>query len=138
MEDNKLIARRYYEEIFSQGNLALADEIIDPEFLDRGPAALPGLPPGPEGNKILIMAYRKAFPDIRFVIEEQFAEGNTVVTRWTSYGTHLGELAGISATGKSVSVGGVSIDHFRNGKMIAAWDIFDQFGLMQQLGVIPA
>jgi len=138
MEDNKLIARHFFEVVFSQGKLAMLDEIIDPEFLEVGPAAFPGLPHGPEGMKLFITAYRNAFPDLRFVIEEQIAEGDAVVSRWTASGTHLGELAGIPPTGKSASVPGVSINRFRNGKMIAAWAIFDQFGMLKQLGVIPA
>jgi predicted SnoaL-like aldol condensation-catalyzing enzyme len=135
---NKIIARRFFEDIFSQGNLAVADEIIAPEYQDAGPGAIPGLPPGPEGSKMLVMVYRNAFPDIRFVIDEQIAEGDMVVTRWTAYGTQKGELAGIPPTGKSVVVIGVSIDRMVNGKLVAGWTVSDQYGMLQQLGVIPA
>jgi len=58
--------------------------------------------------------------------------------RWTAHGTHKGELAGIPPTGKSSTVTGVAVDRIVNGKMVESWGIFDQFGMLQQLGVIPA
>ena len=137
-ESNKAIARRFLEEVFGQGKLAVADEIVAPDHVDHGPGALPGMPPGPEGSKMLVMGYRNAFPDIHFKIDEQIAEGDKVVTRWTGHGTHKGELAGIPATGKSATVTGMGVDRIVNGKIVESWGIFDQFGMLQQFGVIPA
>lgn len=136
-ETNKAIIRRFFEEAFGKGVLAVLDEIIAADQVNGGPGALPGMPYGPEGSKMLITAYRSAFPDLHFTIEEQIAEGNTVVTRWTAHGTHNGELAGIPATGKRTTVVGVGIDRVENGKIVESWGTFDQFGMMQQLGVIP-
>ena len=136
-ETNKAISRRFLEEIFSQGKLAVADEIVAPSHVDRGPSALPGLPPGPEGSKLLVTVYRNAFPDLQFTIDEQIAEGDKVVTRWTGHGTHKGELAGIPPTGKASTVTGMTVDRIVNGKIVESWGIFDQFGMLQQLGVIP-
>ena len=136
-EANKAIARRFLEEIFSKGNLAVADEIIAPDHVNGGPGALPGLPPGPEGSKQLVMVYRNAFPDVQLTIDEQIAEGDKVMTRWTAHGTHKGELAGIPPTGKSATVTGVGVDRIVNGKIVESWGTFDQFGMLQQLGVIP-
>jgi predicted ester cyclase len=137
-ESNKAVARRFLEEVFGQGKLAVADEIVAPDHVDRGPNSLPGLPPGPEGSKMIVTLYRNAFPDIQFTIDEQIAEGDKVVTRWTGFGTHKGELAGIPPTGKSATVNGIGIDRIVNGKIVESWGAFDQFGMMQQLGVIPA
>ena len=137
-EANKAIARRFLEEAFGQGNLTVLDEIISPNHVDGGPGALPGIPSGPEGTKMLITAYRNAFPDIHFTIDEQVAEGNTVVTRWTGQGTHNGELAGMPATGMPATVVGAGVDRIENGKIVESWGLFDQFGMLQQLGVIPA
>ena len=136
-EANKAISRRFLEEIFGQGKLAVADEIIAPNHVDSGPGTLPGLPPGPEGSKQFVTVYRNAFPDVQFTIDEQIAEGDKVVTRWTAHGTHQGELAGIPPTGKSSTVTGMGVDRIMNGKIVESWGIFDQFGMMQQLGVIP-
>ena len=137
-ETNKAVVRRFLVEMFSQGKLAVADEIVAPEHVDRGPGTVPGLPPGPEGTKMFVTVYRNAFPDVQFTIDEQIAEGDKVVTRWTARGTHKGELAGIQPTGKSSTVTGMTVDRFMNGKVVESWGIFDQFGMLQQLGVIPA
>ena len=96
------------------------------------------MPSGPEGSKMLITAYRNAFPDLHFTIDEQVAEGNTVVTRWTAHGAHNGEFAGIPPTGKSATVVGIGVDCVEKGKIVESWGLFDQFGMLQQLGVIPA
>jgi steroid delta-isomerase-like uncharacterized protein len=89
------------------------------------------------GTKQLVTTYRNAFPDIHFTVDEQIAEGDKVVTRWTAHGIHKGELAGIPAAGKSSTVTGISVDKVVNGMIVENWGIFDQFGMMQQLGVIP-
>ena len=136
-EANKTVSRRFFEEVFSRGRLNLLDEIIAKDHVNSGPGSLPGLPNGPEGTKQLVTVYRNAFPDVDFTIKEQIAEGDKVVTRWTAKGTHKGELMGTPATGKSATVTGISVDRLVNGKIVESWGIFDQFGMLQQLGVIP-
>jgi len=136
-ETNKTVSRRFFEEVFGQGKLNVLDEIIAKDHVNSGPGSLPGLPTGPEGTKQLVTVYRNAFPDVHFTIDEQIAEGDKVVTRWSAHGTHQGELAGLPATGKSSTVTGISIDRIVNGKIAESWGIFDEFGLMQQLGAIP-
>jgi steroid delta-isomerase-like uncharacterized protein len=136
-ETNKTISRRFFEEAFGKGNLNVLDEIIASDHVNSGPGALPELPTGPEGAKQLVTVYRNAFPDVRFTVDEQIAEGDKVVTRWTADGTHKGELQGIPATGKSSTVTGIAVDRIVNGKIAESWGIFDQFGMMQQLGLVP-
>jgi steroid delta-isomerase-like uncharacterized protein len=136
-ETNKTVSRRFLEEVWNKGNLAVLDEIIAKDHVNSGPGTIPGLPNGPEGTKQLVTTYRNAFPDIRFTIDEQIAEGDKVVMRWTAQGTHQGELAGLPATGKSTTVTGIALYRIANGKIAESWLIFDQFGMLQQLGVIP-
>ena len=136
-DTNKTVSRRFFEEVFGKGKLNVLDEIIAPDHVDSGPGTLPGLPTGPEGSKQLVTVYRNAFPDVHFTIDEQIAEGDKVVTRWTGHGTHKGELLGIPATGKSSTVTGIGVDGIVNGKIVESWGMFDQFGMMQQLGIIP-
>ena len=136
-ETNKTLSRRFFEEVFGKGKLNVLDEIIVKDHINSGPANPPGLPAGLEGTKQLVNVYRNAFPDVHFTIDEQIAEGDKVVTRWTAHGTHQGELVGIPATGKSSTVTGIALDRIVNGKIAESWGIFDQFGMMQQLGVIP-
>jgi predicted ester cyclase len=80
---------------------------------------------------------RAAFPDIHFMIEDQIAEGDRVVTRWSARATHTGEYQGISPTGKQLSVTGIDIDRIANGKVVECWPHMDELGLLQQLGVVP-
>ena len=136
-ETNKTVVRRFFEEAFGKGNLNVLDEIVTKDQVNSGPGTLPGLPTGPEGAKQLVTVYRNAFPDLRFTVDEQIAEGDKVVTRWTAHGINKGELLGMPATGKPATVTGLSIDRIVNGKIVESWGIFDQFGMMQQLGVIP-
>ena len=82
--------------------------------------------------------YRSAFPDVHFTIEDLFAAGDKVVSRWTARGTHKGELMGIPATGKQVEVTGMDIDQVSGGKIVGSWNSWDALGLMQQLGVVPS
>ena len=137
-EANKAVSRRFLVEVFSDGNLAAADEIIAPNCVFSGPGVIPGLPTGPEGGKMQVSFYRNAFPDTHFTIDEQVAEGDMVVTRFSATGTHQAEMAGIPPTGKSINVTGMVRDRIENGKIAETWAIFDQFGMMQQLGVIPS
>ena len=136
-ETNKTVSRRFFNEVFGKGNLAVADEIIVKDQVNSGPGNPHGLLPGLEGTKQLVTMYRNAFPDVHFTIDEQLAEGEKVMTRWTAHGTHQGELQGLPATGKSSTVSGIAIDRFVDGKIAETWGLFDYFSMMQQLGVIP-
>ena len=136
-ETNKTVSRRFFDEVWNKGNLTVLNEIIAKDHVNSGPGSIPGLPTGPEGTKQLVTVYRNAFPDVHFTIDEQIAEGDKVVTRWTAQGTHQGELAGLPATGKSSTVTGIAVDRIVNGKIAESWGIFDEFGMMQQLGAIP-
>ncbi len=134
-EANKRLVRRYFEEIWNKGNLAVADELIAPTYVDHDPAS-PGVN-GPEGVKQLVMMYRRAFPDVHISIEEQIAEGDTVATHWVAQGTHQGDLQGIPPTGKRATVTGTQLSHIAGGKIAEDWGNWDTLGLLQQLGVLP-
>ena len=136
-EENKALLRRAVEEVFSaQGDVDVADEIFDPDYVGMNPTE-PQDVHGPEGAKELANMYRSAFPDVRLIIEEQVAEGDKVVTRWIAYGTHQGEMMGIAPTGNQVRVEGITISHIQEGKIVQEWELFDTLGLMQQLGAAP-
>jgi len=136
-EENKAISRRFIEEIWSKGNLPVVDEIIAANFVRHDPADAAPVS-GCEGIKQVVAMYRTAFPDLKFTVEEQIAEGDKVVTRWTSNATHQGELLGIPATGKKTSVTGIHIARLAGGKVVEEWNNWDTIGLMRQLGVISA
>jgi steroid delta-isomerase-like uncharacterized protein len=136
-EQNKALARRFIEEIWNQKNLAAAKELMAATYVFHTPGSPPGLPPGPEGFQQFASAFFTAFPDVHTSIEDQLAERDKVVTRWTSRGTNTGSLFGMPATGKSATITGITIDRIADGKIVESWDELDQLGMLQQLGVIP-
>ena len=136
-QDPKTVARRVIEEVFGEGRLDVADEIISTDFVGHDPA-LPEPTRGPEGLRQAAAGYRAAFSDLTCTVDQQVAEGDTVVTRWTARGTHDGDFFGIAPTGKQATVTGISIDRIVDGKVVEDHTNWDTFGLMQQLGVIPA
>ena len=134
-EENKAIARRWMEELWSQGNSGVADEIIAANYAVHDPGT-PGRVGGVEGEKHTVTMYRTVFPDLRFTMEDVVGEGDRVVVRWTTHGTHRGELMGVPPTGKQVVVTGISILRIANGKITEAWVNWDTLTLWQQLGLI--
>lgn len=136
-EANKAISRRVVEEVFNAGRLEAAGELVTPDYVGYDPAA-PEPIKGVEGLKQQVGGYRSAFPNVQLTIEDQIAEGDRVVTRWTARGTHDGELFGISATGKQATVTGMTIDRIVDGRIAESWDQWDALGLLQQLGAVPA
>jgi steroid delta-isomerase-like uncharacterized protein len=136
-EENKALTRRVIEEIFTEGNLDLADDLIAPDCVNHDPA-MPEEVHGIEGFKELVRMYRSAFPDLHVEVEDQVAEGDKVATRWTASGTHDGELAGIPATGNWVEITGMEISRISGGKIAEVCINSDDMGMMQQLGAIPS
>jgi steroid delta-isomerase-like uncharacterized protein len=136
-EQNKMLVRRAIEEVWNRGNYAVVDELVAADLIVHASTSA-GEIRGAEGLKQFYVMLRKAFPDLRFTIEEQIAEGDRVVTRWRAHGTHRGEYQGIPPTGKQGQVMGIDIDRIANGKVVECWPCADELGLLQQLGVIPA
>ena len=134
-EENKGLARRVLDEMFNKGNLDVADELLAADYVDHDPA-MPEYIHGPEGFKEYVGAYRAAFSDLHLEIEDQIAEGDKVVTRWTGTGTHDGELAGIAPTGNRVVLPGMEIVRISGGKLVEGWEGYDSMNLMRQLGVM--
>jgi len=125
-EANKAIVRRHAKAL-NDHDLAALDEIWDPELVWHG--KLKGLEP----MKKLIAESFRAFPDFRATIDDEIAEGDRVVLRFTVYGTHEGEFRGISPTGRQVTWTGVNIYRLEGGKMVERWVCEDGLSLMEQL-----
>jgi steroid delta-isomerase-like uncharacterized protein len=136
-EENKQIARRVPEEVFGKGNLDVVDELVADDFVNHDPSIPPEVPGGREGLKTFAQVYLTAFPDLKIKVDDQVAEGDKVVSRWSASGTHQGELMGIPATGKQSEVTGITIDRIVGGKIVESWNNWDTLGLLQQLGVVP-
>lgn len=137
IEENKAIIRRWLEEGWTNGNLSVADELIDPGFIAHV-AGGQAVPWGPDGVKQIVAAWRTGFPDGRMVIDDLIGEADKVVIRMTWRGTHQGDFYGIAPTNRQVSVTSIGIDRVVNGKIVEGWGEVDMLGMYQQLGVIAA
>lgn len=133
--ENANTVRKLIDEVWNRGEMAFADMIYTPDFIGHDPATT-NTTRGPESVKQNATMYRKAFPDLHLHIEDVISDGDHVVTRWTSSGTHTGDLQGIAPTGKSTSSTGITIARFVNGKIAEEWANWDTLGLMRQLGVV--
>jgi predicted ester cyclase len=135
-EQNKATFRRYVEEVGNEGKLDLVKEIFD-SYLSHQPDGH-AKERGPEDVKRFIGEFRQAF-DFHSTMEEQIAEGDKVVIRWTIRGTQQGKFRGIAPSGEQITLKGIGIFRFsEEGKVVESWDNFDPLGMMQQLGAILA
>lgn len=134
-EANKAVLRRLFEDGVNKGSERVIDELVASNFMTRE-AEMRMV--GSEGFKELVGVYRTAFPDMKFTIETMVAEGDKVVVWSTFTGTHRGPLQDLPATGKAVKVKDVDLFRVQDGQVVEAWSNFDQWGLMKQLGVVPA
>jgi steroid delta-isomerase-like uncharacterized protein len=130
-EENRRIAREFFERIWNQGDESAIDEFIplnaqgnDPDF-----------GAGREGFKAQWRKWREAFPDLHFEIVELVAERDKVLTRWTLTGTHQGEFLGAPPTGNRIKVEGMSLDRIEDGLVAEGFDGWDNLGFRKQLGL---
>jgi predicted ester cyclase len=135
-EENKALMRRIPEEVFNRGALGVVDEVMAADFVEHVPA-MPGLPTGVAGVKAIAAAMREAFPDFRYTVEDEMAEGDRVMHRVTGRGTMTGSLMGMPPTGRQATWTEIHIGRVAGGKVVEHWAAFDMFGMMQQLGLLP-
>ena len=134
IEENKAIVRRFFEELLSTDNLAVADEILSPDF--RFYFAGSPDPMDLDSYKGFLAVRRGAFPDRRFVVEDMIAEGDRISARFTMRGTHKVNFRGIAPSGTEVTMTGIDMIRLAEGKMVEDRVEVDQLGMMQQLGMI--
>ena len=139
-EHNKNVILRIYEEVFNQNNLALIDEFYHPNVKAHDPY----LPPdtgGTDSLKELCQAYKRAFPDLRYEVCELIADGDKTASQWKATGTHSGPLQ-IDAThdlkpsGEKISVYGISLARFSEGKIAEVWQVVDMLGAFRQMKAV--
>jgi predicted ester cyclase len=135
-EESIALIRRFSDEFINAHDPEAADVLCTPDFTIH----MSGQPPivGVVAFKQLVAAYFAAFPDFHETTEDVFAAGDRVARRVRFMGTHAGELLGIPPTGTRVSVTSISIFRIADGKVAEEWAENDIFGMLQQLGVIPA
>jgi predicted ester cyclase len=129
--------RRWFDEGCSRGNLDIVEQLYSPDYVTHSVG--PQFAPTREGLKLFIRALREGLPDLQCPMEEVVAEGDRVGGRFSIQGTHTGTLLGIPPTGKPVNVGAMVIARFDDsGKWVEDWASWDQLGMLQELGVVPA
>lgn len=130
--ENKALVRRFYEEVYVNWNMALADQLISPQFTshdwpERGPT-------GPRAFRDYYSAIRSAVPDARYEVDDLIAEDDKVVVRWRLLGTHKGNFRGIAPSGRPITLKGIAIYRVEDGKLMERWVVSDLHGVLEEIG----
>lgn len=135
-EENKAIVHRYFMEAWGQGNTALVEEVVAPDAVFHD-MVRQGLPPGRAGVLESMRTFQQGFSDMTYHIYDMIAEGDLVSFRFTSEGTHTGDLQGVPPTGRRETVHGMVLVRMRDGQIVEGWMEMDLMGLLQRLRVLP-
>ena len=134
-EENKALIRRYLDETWNKGNVAVLDEVCAQDcFADSG-GTLPQV-------KEYVLEFRKAVPDFRLHMDEMIAEGDTVATRWRWTGTNAEpasnpKLGQMPPVGKAFSVAGITFNHVASGKIISDIYVTHWTDMKIEMGINP-
>jgi steroid delta-isomerase-like uncharacterized protein len=138
--ESKAIVRRFYEELWNERQIEIADEIFAPDCvthqLQSGSEDV-GVPRNAEAIKHHVAGWLAGFEDLRFEVEEMFSEADKVFSRCVAHGNHTGTWFGIRPTGKRISIRMVVIHRIQNGKIAEDWVLVESLGFFQQLGLLP-
>jgi len=128
-EQNKILARRFYDEILNGRKMNVADEILSLQYIDHSAAA-----PGLENFKTYLGMITSVFSDINVTVEDMFADEDKVAVRLTIHGTQSDSFRGFSARGGHATWSGMDIIHISNGKIVERWSERDFLHMLVQLG----
>ena len=129
--ENVALIHRWFEEVWNKSRMEAIDEMAAPDAIAHGHAPYDI---GLDQFRGFYTRVRNAFPDLRIAIDFTLADGDKVAARWTATGSHTGSFLGYAATRRPIKVSGVSIMRISGGKIVEAWDTWDQLGLMVQIG----
>lgn len=137
MSDETRKRNARYVQAYNDGDLDAIDETCTADYVVHQP-------PNPDTNGIqahreATAALRQAFPDMHLSFDDEFAQGDRAVVRWTMTGTHTGQSPAVPVppTGRQVRVTGCAVDRVVDGKIAETWNYVDYLGMLQQLGVVP-
>lgn len=136
-EKNKEIVRRFVQEVWNEGKLDVADEVLAADYIEHPSTpneAKPVEPHGPGVMKRFVQMFRGAFPDMIFTIEQMVAEDDKVAILLVGRGTHEGELHGMPPSGKRVTIGGTAIHRIEGNKIVETYQVVDRLSLREQIG----
>lgn len=129
---NKHLVESFVQELFTKGDLTAVDRYVAPEFVNHDPP-FPGAPEGSAGLRVAAEMFRRALPDWRSEVDHYVAEGDLVVEHFHAYGTRTGELMGVPADGKTLTLRGIQIFRIAHDKIVERWGRLDDLGLRAQL-----
>ena len=133
--DNTALVRRFIEEVWTKGNMTVADEIMSPKLKTHDP--LLGDVDGIDAAKQHVKLLRTAFPDLNLTVEDIGAIGDKVYVRWKVTGTQKGSLMGMAPTNRKGVLTGITINRFENGKLVDQFYAWDVYKMIEQLGLLP-
>lgn len=133
-EANKLLIRRYIDEVVNTGNVARLDEFIAPDYVEVHDNLR--YPIGREGAIQHVLGVRTTYPDLHVTVERQIAEGEWVATAITARGTHRGAWLGIAPTGQAVTFSGVNVDRIVDGRIVEHGGAANLLGPLLAIGAI--
>jgi steroid delta-isomerase-like uncharacterized protein len=132
---NKLLVRRFVDEVINEGKLQILDDLLADDYTYHAPGMQIQ---GVQQMRGVFSMLRSGFPDWRETIDDLVAEGDTVVFRVMGSGTHLGDFMGVPPSGRRVEIMGIDIVRIADRKVAEHWAVFDQLGLLQQIGALPS
>jgi steroid delta-isomerase-like uncharacterized protein len=135
VDENVLLLRRWFKEVWNEGRVQTIYDLLDENFIGIGQDQPGVVIHGPADFVALFNRLRGAFPDMKFTIEDVFGVDDKVTARWSAVMTHTGDQLGIPPRHKAVRITGITIGRFAKGKVVEAWDNWDQLARMQQLSI---
>jgi len=131
----KTVVLRFIDVVYNASQPDSIDAFVHADFVDHSP----GVPADARGPQWVHTQYGNtyaAFPDLRFTVDDVIAEGDEVVTRWSSHGTFTGKLGDVTGKGQKVMIQGISIMRIADGKIIESWDLVDRASMFRQVGFV--
>lgn len=133
------LVRRWFEDLFTEGDLAVAGDILVEDVEYRGPPSLsPTDVSGSTDIREFVEVYRTAFPDLRYTVEQMDTSDETLLVRWTAVGTHESDVFGMEPTGDSFAVEGISVFGREDGVITDVYAQWDTLKMVQELGTVSA
>lgn len=136
MAGNAALIRRWFEEVWNQGREETIGALCAKQAVGHGQTHDGSDIVGPDHFKQFWLAFRSGFSSIHVKIHQTIEEGEMAMARWTITMKHTGPFLGLTPTGKQISAKGMSVQRFVDGKIVEAWDNWDQLGVMVQLGAV--
>jgi steroid delta-isomerase-like uncharacterized protein len=136
LEEEKVLVGRCFGELWGEGQLDVADEIMSPDYVCHAPGARDLQ--GREALKELVGAYRRGFPQLQIEVRNQLAEGDRVVTEFDMHGDHTGKWMGVPATKRPMTLSCCAFSRVADGMIAEQWFEWERRKLLEQLGLVPA